>query len=227
MASRIVDMADSSISVHKYHRLSRTTSPQPNGMELLPLTGTSRWVNGTAAAMEEVPIEERAMSAAALRAFTRRCVAACGAQAQAQATEEGKRHLEGKKAQLSARLEAAEAEVKQLASGQGRGGVGGGGFKEAKAAAERLRRKLQLVEADLAARQGRKPYMTTRDVHKYIIKPETDPLLCRYVELPQWCVVRDLKSIHQPKGFKGGEMAVHHSCCADTESRVLQGEWRG
>eukprot|EP01048_Picozoa_sp_COSAG05_P021099 COSAG05_NODE_3781_length_1841_cov_18.398967_1_plen_464_part_01 len=52
-------------------------------------------------------------------------------------------------------------------------------------AKKKLTEKLSLLKADLKKRRKR-PFLSTRDVHKLIIKPETDRLRCRYVELPGW-----------------------------------------
>lgn len=50
---------------------------------------------------------------------------------------------------------------------------------------KKLNEKLSLLKSDLKQRRKR-PFLSTRDVHKLIIKPETDERRCRYVELPGW-----------------------------------------
>jgi hypothetical protein len=58
---------------------------------------------------------------------------------------------------------------------------------------QKLSAKLELLNLDMRRRKKR-PYMTTRDVHKLIIKVQTDIPMCRYTELP-W--VRGLSSVVQ------------------------------
>jgi hypothetical protein len=50
---------------------------------------------------------------------------------------------------------------------------------------KKVRAKLDLLKSDLRQRRKR-PFLSTRDVHKLIIKRETDERYCRYVELPGW-----------------------------------------
>ncbi len=50
---------------------------------------------------------------------------------------------------------------------------------------KKVSEKLNLLKSDLRQRRKR-PFLSTRDVHKLIIKPETDERYCRYVELPGW-----------------------------------------
>ena len=46
---------------------------------------------------------------------------------------------------------------------------------------------------DLAKRR-KEPFVTARDVHRYIVKAETDDLLCRYCELPGMAEQKDEES---------------------------------
>ena len=123
------------------------------------------------------PIEARAMSAAALRIFTDRCVTPQKALME-QAAADATAFLQTQIAALRPQLEIAKSST----------GCGGpAGRKAAMAKVARLRRKLQQCEADLKQRQaGKHSEMTTRDVHRLIIKPATDALVCRYVELAEW-----------------------------------------
>lgn len=52
------------------------------------------------------------------------------------------------------------------------------------------RRWLEWLQMDLKRRR-QKPFVTARDVHRYIIKPATDDKLCRYCELPGLAEARD------------------------------------
>jgi hypothetical protein len=122
------------------------------------------------------PIETRALSAAALRAFTDGPVSEASDKLQ-EITDAAEEFLQKSLGKLKPEVEAAW-EVPALRSG-------GEGFKLAQATAERLQRALEIVEGDLAKRRSEQ-YMTTRDVHRHVIKPATDSQLCRYVELPQW-----------------------------------------
>jgi hypothetical protein len=58
-------------------------------------------------------------------------------------------------------------------------------FSQALEREKMVARQLKRLQSDLKSRKAR-PYMTTRDVHKYVIKAETDSLQCRYVELVDW-----------------------------------------
>ena len=66
---------------------------------------------------------------------------------------------------------------------------------------EELKRRLSQFKYDLKERESRTPYMATRDVHSKIIKKETDDKLCRYLELPEWAgqgTVDNVTGIHIP-----------------------------
>eukprot|EP01048_Picozoa_sp_COSAG05_P004251 COSAG05_NODE_223_length_13640_cov_1551.628979_1_plen_1104_part_00 len=52
------------------------------------------------------------------------------------------------------------------------------------------KRWLVWLTEDLAKRKA-EPYVTARDVHRYIVKAETDDLLCRYCELPGMAEQKD------------------------------------
>jgi hypothetical protein len=62
--------------------------------------------------------------------------------------------------------------------------------KDAAKKLEEAKRHLSQRQYDLDERQKRK-YMSTRDVHKYIVKKETDAKRCRYLELDEWENKRD------------------------------------
>ena len=128
------------------------------------------------------PIEHRAVSAAFLREFTAVHITP---QLCKRATDEAIQYLNGQIEEVAAAL---------LGSGLGSGpdtysseqtelttttSTAQRGFSK-----QKLSAKLKLLKLDLRRRKSR-PYMSTRDVHKYIIKPQTDEQMCRYVEL-QW-----------------------------------------
>jgi hypothetical protein len=136
------------------------------------------------------PIERRAMTAAGLRWFTEQNVHGFPAHKLQEATDGAVEYLtsqvERRREELNQRVEVFEQQ-QHLEPVTGMPHIWAGDCPELQA----LARSLSLMEADLEARKTRSPYMTTRDVHKLIIKPATDHLLCRYIELPEWAGGKD------------------------------------
>ena len=113
-------------------------------------------------------LEGRAVSAAFLRWF---CAEKVTRQLKRCATDAAIPYLEGQ-------IERRKQEIREL---------------ESRGVAERCERHaikltnaerwLGWLHADLEQRRA-EPFVTARDVHRYIVKAETDDLLCRYCELP-------------------------------------------
>jgi hypothetical protein len=123
------------------------------------------------------PIETRAVSAAFLREFTESQVthelaAAASADAVTFLTEQiqtvsGQLIELTKHSRSGERRSLTRMDSKQVRSQQ------------------QLSAKLDLLKLDLAKRK-RRPFMTTRDVHRLIIKRQTDDSMCRFLELRAW-----------------------------------------
>jgi hypothetical protein len=126
------------------------------------------------------PIESRGLSAKALRIFTDSLVPGEHLQA---ANDAAVAFLQRRRAEL--RQQADELiDVVDAEEDPGSNTV------DTRAKLDMTMRSFSLVEADLKCRREQ-PYMTTRDVHKYIIKPATDARLCRFVELSEWAAGLD------------------------------------
>lgn len=128
-------------------------------------------------------IEGRAVSAAFLRAFTDRYVVAHPDLART-ATNEALAYLDKQ-------IQEVQNKLTELVSPRADAGESASGtvLRRGTSAAIRskmvLQQKLKVLQEDVAARK-RKAFLSTRDVHKYIIKAETDARKCRWVELPGW-----------------------------------------
>ena len=121
-----------------------------------------------------VPIEFRAVSAAALRHFTDTRVLSDKALVGLASVDAIKR------------LEKKILEKEEIVDGS----AGGVDFRQTANFETKAHRDLRMWKHDLEKRK-RTPYMTSRDVLKYIIKKDTVDLLCRYVELPGWAQQTD------------------------------------
>lgn len=155
-----------------YSRPSRSAAPTISaapGIDIDPATGLVVHRNPH--------IEGRAVSADFLRTFTKEKVLGRDELAR-EATTAAIAYLEGE-------IETVQRDIQQYAP-QRRSP--GGLTRESSARVrqkKKLNEKLNLLRSDLRQRRKR-PFLSTRDVHRMIIKPETDERYCRYVELPGW-----------------------------------------
>ena len=150
-------------------------------------------------------LEGRAISAAGLRMFTHAKVTR---DVKVRATAAAIPYLE-------AQLERYRREVRELSS------AAEGDSAEAAVAANRklinAKRWVGWLSTDLAERKA-KPYATARDVHRYIIKPDTDERQCRYCELPGLASEMD----------DAGSWTEWPQVCMETHRRAhLTMLWRG
>ena len=122
-------------------------------------------------------IEARAVSADFLRTFTREKVVG--------RVELAREATAAAIAYLEREIQTAKEDLRRFdAQPKTRGGL----TRESSARVRQKKKvadKLNLLKSDLRQRRKR-PFLSTRDVHKLIIKPETDERYCRYVELPGW-----------------------------------------
>eukprot|EP01046_Picozoa_sp_COSAG06_P024842 COSAG06_NODE_2049_length_7740_cov_9.497579_7_plen_320_part_00 len=120
-------------------------------------------------------LEDRAVSAAFLKKFAAEKVTR---EIERRATKAAVRYL---KAQIGRR----QQDVKELVATQKTAAVedSAGGGKRHAINLTNANRWLGWLQEDLAKRKA-KPYVTARDVHRYIIKPETEEHQCRYCDLP-------------------------------------------
>ena len=120
-------------------------------------------------------LEDRAVSAAFLKKFAAEKVTR---EIERHATKAAVRYL---KAQIGRR----QQDVKELVATQKTAAVedSAGGGKRHAINLTNANRWLGWLQEDLAKRKA-KPYVTARDVHRYIIKPETEEHQCRYCDLP-------------------------------------------
>jgi len=134
-------------------------------------------------------IEHRAVSAAFLRRFTSSRVTADRSLAR-RCKKEGVKFLKGRIKELEAEHAALQTRMQRsvvtgsLSRGLSRASLG----SDDKLA--QLERRLAQFKFDLSERKAR-DYMTTRDVHREIVKVETDERRCRYVEQPDWIDAED------------------------------------
>jgi hypothetical protein len=169
------------VCVHWYvlHRYGQAGA---GAAELVPSAARGPQTDAGPQAAAEVPIERRAMSLAALRRFTDQHVAGNRTLAR-EASVAAVEFLQQRERELRRELEEVGG-VREAA--RSLGGIGQSAAQQVDAAEmERLQQSWALVHADLAKRRAAE-YLTTRDVHKLIIKPRTDELRCRWADLPEW-----------------------------------------
>ena len=133
-------------------------------------------------------IERRAVSASFLRHFTESRVLA-DASLSKRCAKAGVRFLEGQ-------IKSLEAERETLRKSMQRSVVIGSkrsltiqstsdSTLDRDTQLAQIGRRIDQFKFDLAERKA-KAYMTTRDVHREVVKAEADNLRCRYVEQPDW-----------------------------------------
>jgi hypothetical protein len=127
-------------------------------------------------------LEGRAVSAAFLRWFKREKVTQ---RLREHATHAATPYLEAQI--VSRRQEIAELQEAGTEEGSAEG------RKRHRNKLTNAKRWLGWLEEDLEKRK-REPYVTARDVHRYIVKVETDELMCRYCELPGMAERCDLET---------------------------------
>ena len=134
-------------------------------------------------------IERRAVSASFLRQFTQSRVLANAAlnkrcaEVGAKFLEQQIKQLEGERDVLQQNIMCRSAVVGSVDSSSG-ASKSEPTFSEGAQLAQ-LGRRIDQFKYDLAHRNFC-AYMTTRDVHRELVKVEVDALRCRYVELPIW-----------------------------------------
>jgi hypothetical protein len=146
-------------------------------------------------------IERRAVSAGFLRTFTSRRVLADASLAK-RCTKDGVKFLEStikrlegerdalrKSMQRSVVTGSMKASNKPSAGASEPASLLGGDAQLAQ-----LGRRVDQFKFDLAERKG-KTYMTTRDVHREVIKAEADAPRCRYVEQEAWIDAHDADGV--------------------------------
>ena len=120
-------------------------------------------------------IELRAVSASFLKEFTRGRILADASL--------GKRCTKAAITYLKGQIESLETERDAI------GVPSSGSLKESTLARDaqlmQLSRRIDQLNFDLTERKT-KAYLTTRDVHREVVKAEVDSQLCRYVEQPHW-----------------------------------------
>lgn len=164
--------AESQVSV-PYSRPYRPVAPvitAASGVELHPVTGLVVHPNKN--------IEDRAVSADFLRTFTKEKVLGRHELAR-EATAAAIKYLEHEIQTVQRELRRFEAATSKVSGGLTR--ENSARLRQRK----KLNEKLDLLKSDLRKRRKR-PFLSTRDVHRMIIKPETDERYCRYIELPGW-----------------------------------------
>ena len=170
---------------------SRPASP---GFTLAETSSTARFPDGPP--LRRAPtiegIEKRAVSAAFLRSFTSSRVTADDALAR-RCTRDGL-------AFLKSQIKALEKEHSELRKSMQRSVVVGSMRSSGTtlqpttsgtdAMLAQIGRRTDQFKFDLQERNSR-AYLTTRDVHREIIKAEADAPRCRYIEQPHWIDAKD------------------------------------
>ena len=135
-------------------------------------------------------IEKRAVSAAFLQAFTKsKCEAPrfCGSSLAQTCTKEGIAYLSNRIEELVAK----QKEQNSTAIGEPTR-TSRNSWSEASLDETRKETDRQLVRLQFCLKERKREVcLTTRDVHRCIIKKDTDALCCRYLELPEWCTGTD------------------------------------
>ena len=134
-------------------------------------------------------IERRAVSASFLRQFTQSRVLA-NAALNKRCAEVGAKFLEQQIEQLENERDVLQQNIMCRSATVGSVDSSSGESKneptfDEGARLAQLGRRIDLFKFDLAQRKSC-AYMTTRDVHRELVKVEVDALRCRYVELPIW-----------------------------------------
>eukprot|EP01045_Picozoa_sp_COSAG04_P013317 COSAG04_NODE_938_length_9314_cov_3.854287_2_plen_324_part_00 len=134
-------------------------------------------------------IEHRAVSAAFLRRFTSSRVTADRSLAR-RCKKEGVKFLKDRIKELEEEHAALQARMQRsVVTGSLSRGLSAETLGSDDKLAQ-LERRLAQFKFDLSERKAR-DYMTTRDVHREIVKVETDERCCRYVEQPDWLDAED------------------------------------